>query len=219
MELLERREGESDELWYRRKMLEIRKNTTVGKDMDVSMGQKGSYKARSIKAVLDTYMPFLNAQGIDVVCTDIQCVHASETNFKGIYTYKFTDIHTGFSEEVKTVGGGADRSDKDTGKATTYAFKYLFTTRFSADSGEDTDQDGTDVTIDDVLGSIRATMKSLWSAGYFMNEIINPGKSEKQAEIQYQAMGQEIAKHINNGPWLMKKEKELKSEFDSFTKR
>lgn len=206
---LEKRENESDELYYRRKMLEIRKLTSIAKDMTVDMGKSGGYKARSIKAVLDSVIPMLNMCKIDVVCTNITCIHAGETHFKGIYTYRFIDVETGFYEDVMTVGGGADRSDKDTGKATTYAFKYLFTTRFSADSGEDTDNTSSAITIDDSLNNLKNIMISMWKEDYFLSDTINPSKDIKQAEIQYQALGQEIAKHKNNGPWLLRKENEL----------
>lgn len=61
-----------------------------------------------------------------------------------VTTYRIVDVETGYSEVLQSLGSGVDSQDKSTGKALTYAYKYLLLRLFGIPTGEDPDQQASD---------------------------------------------------------------------------
>jgi len=55
-------------------------------------------------------------------------------------TYRLVDTESGDSIEIVSCGDGADTQDKGSGKAMTYAFKYMWLRTFAIPTGEDPDK-------------------------------------------------------------------------------
>ena len=55
-------------------------------------------------------------------------------------TYKMVDTESGEEIEIVSCGDGADSQDKGSGKAMTYAFKYMWLRTFALPTGEDPDK-------------------------------------------------------------------------------
>ena len=199
-----------NEIGYRKKILAIRAAAHSDKDMKVSMGAKGSYSARSEEGTLNLLQPLLDRYMIDVVCTGVTSIDAGPTHFKGIFTYDFIDCETGFKETVQYIGGGSDRSDKDTGKAGTYAFKNMLIKRFFMVSGEDADNTSSETHVNDSLANLKTIVGELTKKGYFMNVEINPDQSESVASrIRNELIGK-IQSNKDKAPWLMEMENSLR---------
>ncbi|MBQ8994495.1 MAG: ERF family protein [Oscillospiraceae bacterium] len=58
--------------------------------------------------------------------------------------YKMVDTETGDSIAIASCGDGADTQDKGSGKAMTYAFKYMWLRTFAIPTGEDPDKVSSD---------------------------------------------------------------------------
>jgi hypothetical protein len=62
-------------------------------------------------------------------------------NITHVYvTYRLVDTESGDSIEIVSCGDGADTQDKGSGKAMTYAFKYMWLRTFAIPTGEDPDK-------------------------------------------------------------------------------
>ncbi len=198
-----------NELKYRAKIMAIRRSVHTSKDMKVSLGGKGSYAARSEEGTLNALQPLLDKYQIDVVCTKVVAVDTSPTHFKAIYTYNFIDCETGYTETVEYAGSGTDRSDKDTGKAGTYAFKNMLIKRFFMVSGEDSDNVSSDVQHNSIHSELTSKFKRLVTAGYFNSTKMNPSQDQRGHDRAMNECSNDIKEHIDDTSWLMWKDREF----------
>ena len=133
----------------------------VEKNLNVSTGKGGSYKAVSEKDVLDAIKPIeykykiysypLNREVIaDEQLEKISTYNGKETKTISQFmriktTYRFINIEK--PEEyidIVSYGDGIDTGDKAPGKAMTYSDKYALMKCYKVSTGDDPDKDASD---------------------------------------------------------------------------
>lgn len=99
------------------------------------------YRAISEEKVTIEVRKQLIKEGLIIIPTEVKTAYDSEKRLTTIETaYKIIDVETGDCEIIKSCGQGWDSQDKGTGKAMTYAFKYLLLRTFAIPTGEDPDK-------------------------------------------------------------------------------
>ena len=125
---------------------------TVAKNLDVSAGNSGSYKAVSERDIIDAVKPLEEKHGIYSFPCDREILESSilesETKY-GKKTSFFTRIKTTYmfvnvdnpDEKITTItfSEGIDPQDKGSGKAMTYADKYALMKAYKISTGDDPD--------------------------------------------------------------------------------
>ena len=137
------------------KMLHIQSEIpTVAKNLNVSTGKTGSYKAVSERDVKDAIKPLeekygvysfpINKELIEQTQLEQETNYGKRTSFyiRERVTYRFVNVHNP-SEfiEIDGYGDGIDTGDKATGKADTYASKYCLMSAYKISTGDDPDKD------------------------------------------------------------------------------
>ena len=140
------------------KMLHIQSEIpTVAKNLNVSTGKTGSYKAVSERDVKDAIKPLEEKYGvysfpivkelIEQTQLEQETQYGKKTSFyiREKVTYRFVNVHNP-SEfiEIDGYGDGIDSGDKATGKADTYASKYCLMSAYKISTGDDPDKDASE---------------------------------------------------------------------------
>lgn len=108
------------------------------KDDFVSFGSN-KYKAISEEKVTTTVRNALIKHGL--VILPVEQNYQRNGNIGMVESkYKIVDVDTGEYEIITSIGEGADTQDKASGKALTYAYKYLLLRTFAIPTGEDPDK-------------------------------------------------------------------------------
>lgn len=137
------------------KMLRIQSEIpTVAKNLNVSTGKSGSYKAVSERDVKDAVKPLEEKYGVYSFPVSKELIEQTqieqETNYgkrasfyiRERVTYRFVNIHkTDEYIEIDGYGDGIDSGDKSPGKADTYASKYCLMSAYKISTGDDPDKD------------------------------------------------------------------------------
>lgn len=140
------------------KMLHIQSEIpTVAKNLNVSTGKTGSYKAVSERDVKDAIKPLEEKYGVysfPIVKELIEQTQLEqETNYgkktafyiRERVTYRFVNVHKPEEFiEIDGYGDGIDSGDKATGKADTYASKYCLMSAYKISTGDDPDKDASE---------------------------------------------------------------------------
>ena len=85
-------------------------------------------------------------------------------------------------------------------------------------SPDDSDSAGSEVDIETSKTHLHNILKVMVTEKYFMSKEVNPSGEEKDGILIYKALGSEIANHMHDGPWLMRKEEELETLLGHFRK-
>lgn len=140
------------------KMLHIQSEIpTVAKNLNVSTGKTGSYKAVSERDVKDAIKPLEEKYGvysfpivkelIEQTQLEQETQYGKKASFyiREKVTYRFVNVHNP-SEfiEIDGYGDGIDSGDKATGKADTYASKYCLMSAYKISTGDDPDKDASE---------------------------------------------------------------------------
>ncbi|KGL43082.1 hypothetical protein EP56_08440 [Listeriaceae bacterium FSL A5-0209] len=129
------------------------------KDDQVSF-KTTNYKAISEEKVTKSVRKALIEQGLVIFPTEQEMTR--EGTLTSVNTkYKIVDIDSGDFEILASSGQGADTQDKGSGKAMTYAFKYLLLRTFAIPTGEDPDKTSSPEQDEKELKSIRKTLDGL----------------------------------------------------------
>lgn len=129
------------------------------KDDQVSF-KTTNYKAISEEKVTKSVRKALIEQGL--VIFPIEQDMTREGTLTSVNTkYKIVDVVTGDFEVLASSGQGADTQDKGSGKAMTYAFKYLLLRTFAIPTGEDPDKTSSPEQDEKELASMRKTLDTL----------------------------------------------------------
>lgn len=137
------------------KMLRIQSEIpTVAKNLNVSTGNSGSYKAVSERDVKDAVKPLEDKYGVYSFPIKKELIEQTfletETKYgtkKSFYirervTYRFVNIQNPDEFiEIDGYGDGIDSGDKAPGKADTYASKYCLMSAYKISTGDDPDKD------------------------------------------------------------------------------
>lgn len=129
---------------------------TVAKNLDVSMGKAGKYKAVAEADVLRAVKPLEEKHGIYSFPFDREIIESGtleSTDFNGnvkkqLYerikvVYRFINIENPAEfVDITSYGDGIDSGDKSVGKAMTYADKYALLKAYKIVTGDDPDQEG-----------------------------------------------------------------------------
>lgn len=135
------------------KMLAIQTDIeTVSKNLNVSIGKSGSYKAVSEVDILRAVKPLEEKYGVYSYPYDRKIVETqvlvNEYEKRSLFmrlevVYRFVNVeNTQEYIEVKSYGDGVDPQDKATGKSMTYADKYALMKAYKITTGDDPDQEG-----------------------------------------------------------------------------
>ena len=127
---------------------------TVGKNLTVSAGTSGSYKAVSERDILDAVKPLENKYRVysypfsrDVVESQIiekttKYGTSSQIMSRIRTIYRFVNIdNTAEYIDTTVFSEGIDSQDKGSGKAMTYADKYALMKAYKISTGDDPDKD------------------------------------------------------------------------------
>lgn len=129
------------------------------KDDQVSF-KTTNYKAISEEKVTKSVRKALIEQGLVIFPTEQEMTR--EGTLTSVNTkYKIVDIDSGDFEILASSGQGADTQDKGSGKAMTYAFKYLLLRTFAIPTGEDPDKTSSPEQDEKELASMRKTLNGL----------------------------------------------------------
>ena len=130
---------------------------TVAKNLNVETGKGKGYKAVSERDVIDAVKPLEAKHGVYSYPASRRVLESaaleSESEWNGkvtkkttfferietVYRFVNTDDPTDFIETT-TFAEGIDSQDKGSGKAMTYAFKYMWLRTFALPTGEDPDK-------------------------------------------------------------------------------
>lgn len=125
------------------KILNIMKKVEyLAKDDKVEFGNT-KYKALSEEKVTCIMRKAMIEENI--VVFPIEMDESREGNITHVHVkYKMLDVSDGSSIEVVSCGDGYDSQDKGSGKAMTYAFKYMWLRTFAIPTGEDPDKVSSD---------------------------------------------------------------------------
>jgi len=126
------------------KMLEIMNNVQyLAKDDKVQFNQT-SYRALSEEKVTSIMRQQLTKYKLVVYpISQIATRDGNITHVDMVYRMVNVENHAEFIE-IASAGDGADTQDKGTGKAMTYAFKYMWLRTFALPTGEDPDKISSD---------------------------------------------------------------------------
>ena len=130
---------------------------TVGKNLHVDTGKGKGYKAVSERDIIDNVKPLEAKYGVYSYPASRTVLESerleSETNYNGVTgkkttffervetVYRFVNIDNPDEYiETTTFAEGIDAQDKGSGKAMTYAFKYMWLRTFALPTGEDPDK-------------------------------------------------------------------------------
>lgn len=147
---------------------------TVAKNLDVSVGKGGSYKAVGEVDVIRAVKPIEVKHGVysypsdrkiteTSVLTTVKEYNGNKTESNQLFmrietTYRFVNVDKPEEFiEVKTYGDGLDSGDKAPGKAMTYADKYALLKAYKIATGDDPDQEGSH----DLKQEAKATQKQV----------------------------------------------------------
>lgn len=137
------------------KMLRIQSEIpTVAKNLNVSAGKSGTYKAVSERDVKDAVKPLEEKYGVYSFPVDKVLIAQTQIEQETSYgkracfyirervTYRFVNINkTDEYIEIDGYGDGIDTGDKAPGKADTYASKYCLMSAYKISTGDDPDKD------------------------------------------------------------------------------
>ena len=116
----------------------MRKVEYLAKDDTVEY-KSVKYKALSEEKVTTIMRKVILEEGITVY--PVEMTETREGDITHVHVkYRLTDIEDGSSIEVVSCGDGYDTQDKGSGKAMTYAFKYMWLRTFAIPTGEDPDK-------------------------------------------------------------------------------
>lgn len=131
---------------------------TVAKNLDVSMGKAGKYKAVGEADVLRAVKPLEEKHGVYSYPSEREIIESGtleSTDFNGnvkkqlferikvVYRFINTDKPDEFIE-ITSYGDGIDSGDKSVGKAMTYADKYALLKAYKIVTGDDPDQNASE---------------------------------------------------------------------------
>lgn len=129
---------------------------TVGKNLTVSTGKSGSYKAVSERDIIDAVKPLETKYGVYSYPAEREVIESqlleNESTYNGTTTkrttfyerirtiYRFVNVDNP-TEIIETItfAEGIDSGDKASGKAMTYADKYALMKAYKISTGEDPD--------------------------------------------------------------------------------
>lgn len=126
---------------------------TVAKNLNVSTGKNGSYKAVSERDIIDNVKPLEDKYGVysypafretlESERLETETQYGVKTTFytriKTVYRFVNIDDPADFTETV-TFSVGLDSGDKGDGKAMTYGDKYALMKGYKISTGDDPDQ-------------------------------------------------------------------------------
>jgi hypothetical protein len=160
---------EENELALVRKIAEISKAAVISKDMAVPASRDGSrtYAARSEAQVLGVLRPLFQEHNVYPIVKNIDTEFVSENYIKIRVTMLMYDLDTGAAITFEGLGSGFDKSDKDAGKALTYAKKNAFLHLFNAVTNEDADNHSSEVTEGDIREEAATLLDELWKKGRY----------------------------------------------------
>ena len=180
------------------KIAAIRDEASFNKDSKIET-RNGSYDIWTEASVLKTLRPLFAKHRVLPVRQGIEIGYSDAKTIKLIVFMVMYDLDSDQTIPFTGVGTGFDPSDKDSGKASTYATKDAFLKLFTAVSGMDSDLDSSDKTDGAVRGTGKALLDELYRNGYFHQKAARelgtdmsqdnwataPG-IEKKAKIHYQ---------------------------------
>lgn len=137
------------------KMLRIQSEIpTVAKNLNISAGASGTYKAVSERDVKDAIKPLEDMYGVysypvkkELITQDMVEIETKWGKKQNFYirervTYRFVNIHKPEEFiEIDGYGDGLDTGDKSPGKSDTYASKYCLMSAYKISTGDDPDAD------------------------------------------------------------------------------
>lgn len=127
---------------YEKIMNIMKKVEYLAKDDKVEFGNT-KYKALSEEKVTCIMRKAMIEEGVVVFPIDME--ESRDGNITHVHVkYRMLDISDGSSIEVVSCGDGYDSQDKGSGKAMTYAFKYMWLRTFAIPTGEDPDKVSSD---------------------------------------------------------------------------
>lgn len=148
------------------KIAMIRDEAGFSKDSKIET-RGGSYDIWTEPAILKVLRPLFQKHRVLPVREGITSVYADSNHIKVVAHMVMYDLDSLDSIAFTGLGGGFDNSDKDAGKASTYAVKDAYLKLFTAVSGMDPDQDSSDKTEDSVRAEAKATLGLVFQAWYF----------------------------------------------------
>lgn len=120
----------------------MKKVEYLAKDDKVEFGNT-KYKALSEEKVTNIMRKAMLEENI--VVYPIEMTESRDGNITHVHVkYKMVDTTDNTSIEVVSCGDGYDSQDKGSGKAMTYAFKYMWLRTFAIPTGEDPDKISSD---------------------------------------------------------------------------
>lgn len=120
----------------------------IEKNMTIEF-KTSKYKAISESAILNEIKPLLKKYKVIILPAGVDI--KQENNLTTLNTtWKIVDIESGEFEIIAAPGNGSDSQDKGTGKAFTYAYKALLQKTFMLFSGEDTDNEHSDLITENI---------------------------------------------------------------------
>lgn len=126
------------------KLLEVMKNVQyLKKDDNVEFGNT-KYKAMSEEKVTQTLREELVKQGLVVFPIEQTCNRVGNITHVDVKYRMVNAENPDEYIEIASAGDGADTQDKGSGKAMTYAFKYMFLRTFAIPTGDDPDKISSD---------------------------------------------------------------------------
>lgn len=122
------------------KLLEVMKNVQYLKKDDKVSFKETKYTAMSEEKVTMTLREELIKQGLVVYPIEQACNRIGNITHVDV-KYRIVNVENPDEFiEVVSAGDGADTQDKGSGKAMTYAFKYMFLRTFAIPTGDDPDK-------------------------------------------------------------------------------
>lgn len=155
------------------KLAAISAKAFVEKDMSIQAtkdpnGRK--YAARSEAAVLEMLRPLLAENRVHELVTDVSTCYVDSVTWKVTVRVTFYDLDSDETLSCVGMGTGVDKVDKDAGKAFTYAVKNAYLKAFNVVSGEDTDNESSEVTEAQARNQAIDVLTKMWGKWYFHDQ-------------------------------------------------
>lgn len=120
----------------------------IEKNMTIQF-KTSNYTAVSESSILNEIKPLLKKYKLIILPVGLEIKQENNLTTLNVQ-WKIIDVETGEYEILTSPGNGSDTQDKGTGKAFTYAYKVLMQKTFMLFSGEDTDNEHSDLITENI---------------------------------------------------------------------
>lgn len=170
------------------KLAAISDDFVIDKDMSIQATKDPNgrrYAARSEGLVLGVLKPLLKKHRVHDLVTDITTCYVDANIIKFKVQLTFYDLDSDETLVCWGPGTGVDNNDKDTGKAFTYAVKNAYLKAFNAISGEDTDNESSEVTEAQARNQALDVLGKMWDKWYFHDVAAKEAEITEEPQVAF----------------------------------